>query len=500
MIRLLAPLFAAAVLCAALPAAAQRPAEVAYAEGVLAYEAEEWERAAQLFAEVQEVDPEHPSAGHYRGLALIALEQYEDAVDALEGAARAAPEEGVVQRDLGIAYLLMGNLAFAARQLGQAVRAEPGSAEGRYYLGVALARQGDCVVAARHLAEARRLDAAVTQETRYLEGLCHIRHGDMEEVREAVDPIIRAPVSTPLVEASRRFVRIALRSEGIETAVFSGRAGLSVGYDSNPTLAAREATHYHSFSPVVQLDATVRAVANEHHTLAGSISAYRSFNFPDAHASDYNYTLVTGSAYYRLRGHGGGARHELHLGYDFALDLFDGGQPLTDQHHLYSETHGGRIAWTIRQSPELQSRLTVLVRSGTFSLLRRNNVGVLVGFGQTAAVAGRSLLLMVEGTVRLEEAHSPDYDVVAPGILVAATWSAPWSLTVSAWVAYEHEDHPSSSDGRVDDMVAASLSVERPIVPHLSIALSWMHTESFSTVERFDYGRDIVAATLWGRI
>jgi hypothetical protein len=315
-----------------------------------------------------------------------------------------------------------------------------------------------------------------------------------------VEPIVRAPVSTPVVEAARRFVRVALRSEGIETAPFSGSATLAVGYDSNPTLAPRGAERYDSFEPVLQLDATVRAYATETHTLGGRVQAYRSFPLPAESARDYSFTLLAGSAFYRLRLPGGGARHELHLAYDFALGLFDGDPPLTDGNHLYSEHHGGRLAWTIRPSETQQTRLTVLVRHGTFSQLRRNNLGVTIAFGQSMSLAAGAVLLLVEGTVRLEEAHSPDYDVVAPGVLAALTWSAPLRLLVSCWAFYEHEDHPSSAEGRVDEMLTTSLSVERPVLPHLSIGLSWVHVESLSTVPRLDYGRDVAGLTVRGRI
>lgn len=482
-------------------AGAEVAAELAFARGVIAYHEGDLEAAQAAFREALEHDGEHLRAAHYLGVSLISQGEYEAAVDVLEPAAGAHPDAPALRLELGVAYLLWGNLAFAARTLAAAAEELPDSGRARFFLGVALVRQGDCEPAGRHLEEAARLEPDLVPEASYLAGLCLAREGDLERARRRLQPLADSPVDAPVADAARRFVRLALRAEGIETALLSARASVSAQYDSNPTLAPNEGAERHdSVAPVFQLDATLRPVATERHTLAGRVAFYRSFYLPDEPAADYNYTHLAASAYYQLRGELGGVQHQLQLGYDFALGLFDGPPPLADENHLYSELHGGRVLWTVRESADLQTRLALLVQHRRYAVRRRNNTGLTVGLGQTVAVPVAGLQLYLEGTIRIEEAHSLEYDVVAPGALLSVTWSAPWELLVSGFVLYEHEAHPASSEGRADEQINLSVAVQRQIIDHLGLSLVWMHTENISTVARFDYRRDVLSLSIWGEL
>ncbi len=498
---------AAAVLALSASAGAETSPEVDFAAAVVAFAEGDYEVAVEGFREVLEARPEHRGAGHYLGRALLALERYEEAVDALAQAASAHPADRAIRLDLGLAFLQMGNQAFAARTLAQVVRAEPESARARFLLGVALFRQGDCDLAVEHLAEARRLDASLGPRARYLSGLCAVRGEDFDRAREELGPVARSPLDEPLADAAQRFIDLSLRAEGTETRVFTGSAGLSFQFDSNPTVAPGTLEPFPSFGLVLQAEGTLRAVATEGHTLAGRVGFYRSFYFPAPEAADYDLTFLTGSALYQLRGEGGGARHQLQLGYEFSLSLFDGEppQPPVDDRHIYNELHGGRVVWSVRQTEELLMRLTLLVRHRTFAWSRRNNLGVTAGLGQAVAFRGDGVQLYVEVTARAEEAGT-EYDLFAPGALVSVSWRAPWDLLLTGWVLYEHEIYPirrwggSDDEERRDHAVTVSLSLERPIVRHLALSLDWRHWENISTVESFTYRRDVVSLNVTGRL
>lgn len=472
--------------------------EVALASGVVAFIDGNYEEASRQLRRVLEHEPGHLRAAHYLGRSLMALEDYEAALDVLEPAAANHPNSWELRVDLGVTYLVLGNDGFAARTLAGVVEERPDVARARFYLGAALSRQGDCDLAARHLTEARRLDEDLAPQSQYLAGLCHARAGDIEEARVELQPLARSPLDDPVADAARRFVRMALRAEGIETARFSASAAISMQYDSNPSLAPNTSENLHSAAPVFQVDAVVRAVATERHTLAGRVGFYRSFYLPDERAADYNYTHIAASAFYQLRGQLGGVQHQLQLGYDFALGLFDGDPPLADENHLYSELHGFRTVWSIRETERLQTRVSLLGQDRSFAVRRRNNLGFTIGIGQTVSFPSVGLQMYLEGTVRVEDAYSLDYDVIAPGALLSLSGRLPWELIVTGWALFEHEDHPASSENRVDEQLTTSLSVQRQIIPHLGLSLSWMHTENISTVARFDYRRDVVSLSLWG--
>lgn len=491
---------------AAAPARAQSTPDLTFATGVVAFTSGDYQTAARRFREVRADDPDHLAAGHYLGRALMALEEYEEATDVLAEVSDAHPEAVDVRIDLAQAFLAWGNDAFAARTLAAVVREHPDIARARFLLGFALVRVGDCDLAAEHLDQARRLDPDLEPRARYMSGVCAARSGDLEEARRVLDPVARSHLDEPATDAARRIVQLSLRSEGIETRFFTGRAAISTQFDSNPTLAPGSLESYPSFGLVFQADGTFRAVATERHTLAGRVSFYRSFYFPDEHAWDFNFTHVAGSAYYQLRGESSGARHQLQLGYDFGLGIFDGERPLTDQNHLYSELHGGRVVWSARETDDLLTRVSLLIRHQTFAAERRNNLGVTVGVGQAVAIRRAALQLYVEATLRTEAASAEfaaaDYDALAPGLLVSLSWRAPWELLVSGWVLYEHEWYPRWTEAteRTDDVVAISLAVERQIVQHLGLTLSWNHWENISSLEHYMYRRDMVSLTVWGRL
>lgn len=505
MIRTAAALTLAVAIAVIAPARARAeaapPPDVDFAAGVVAYLDGDYETAVRLLRRAIEAAPASGlGATRYLGMSLVALEDFDGALDVLEPAVEAHPDELDLRVDLGVVYVLAGNDGFAARTLAAAVERAPGSARARFYLGVALVRLGDCELAGQHLAEARRLDEAFEARARYLTGLCLARAGDVDEAREELTPLASSPLDEPVADAARRFVRLALRADGIETARVSARAATSIQYDSNPTLAPGTLERFDSVGLVLQADATVRALATERHTLAGQVAFYRSFYWPDDHAAEYDYTHVAASAFYQLRGRLGEARHQLQVGYDFALGLFDGDPPLTDGNHLYSELHGLRTIWSIRETDRLQTRVSLLAQSRTYAMLRRNAVALTVGLGQTVSFPAQGLQMYLEGTVRVEDAHSLDYDVVAPGFLMSLSGRLPWELILSGWALYEHEAHPGSSEGRTDEQLTVSLSLQRQIVRHLGLTLAWFHGENLSTVERYAYRRDVVSLTLWGAL
>ena len=490
----------------AAPASAQSGPEIAFASGVVAFSTGDYETAVQRFREVLVDDPDHLAAGHYLGRALMALGEYEDATDVLAQVSDAHPDAEDVRIDLAQAFIEWGNDAFAARILDGVVQASPDSSRARFLLGFALVRMGDCDLAARHLDASRRLDPDLGSRSRYMLGVCTARDGDLAEARRVLEPVARSHLDEPVTDAARRIVEISLRSEGIETRTFTGRAAISTQFDSNPTLAPESLERFPSFGLVFQADGTLRAVATERHTLAGRVSFYRSFYFPDDQAWDYNFTNVAGSAFYQLRGESAGARHQLQLGYDFGLGMFDGERPLTDRYHLYSELHGGRVVWNARETEDLLTRVSLLVRYQTFAAERRNNLGVTVGVGQALALRRAAVQMYLEGTLRAESAGADtaatSYDAIAPGVLLAVSWRAPWELLVSGSVLYEHEWYPrwTAEQERTDDVVVISLAVEREVVDHLGLTLSWNHWENASNLEHYLYRRDAVSLTVWGRI
>jgi tetratricopeptide (TPR) repeat protein len=515
---------------------AQVSHETAFAAGVIAFADGDYEAATALFRQVWDAEPTHRAAGHYLGRCFLAQEAYEQAVDQLSAVAQTWPEALEVQLDLGVAYLLWGNVAFAVRTLDVVVRRRPRSVRARYLLGLALTRQGDCDAAVRHLVSAERGGQAWAVRAAYVAGLCRLRQGEFLLARQTLEPLAKLSRRDPYGRAARRFLRLALRGEGIEAKLFEARAAFSVQFDSNPTvgpplgelsvirgdsptvpaeLALAPDAAFPSLGLVFEGDLVVRPIVAARRSLVFQLGFLRSFYLPGertmaatgegvadldvrVNVDDYNYTNLRASAFFQRRWRGARTRQQLQLGYDFNLGLFDGGFPLTDDHHLYMELHGGRGVWSIRESETLETRVSVLLQHRTFALQRFNNLGATLGVGQAFAFPSVGVQLYVEGTVRTEDAQSREYDIIAPGGLVSLNWRAPWSLMASAWVLFEHEIHHHSVQDRRDERVTAAVSVQRELIDHLALMLSWMHVDVISNVAGMTYDRDVLSLALRG--
>lgn len=89
---------------------------VEYRNGIEAFEAKDYKKAAAAFKRVVAVAPTHAPAQYLLGASLLGLGDYKRAVRPLEAALKADPELIDAQRDLAISYARKGDTAKATAQ------------------------------------------------------------------------------------------------------------------------------------------------------------------------------------------------------------------------------------------------------------------------------------------------------------------------------------------------------------------------------------------------
>lgn len=89
---------------------------VEYRNGIEAFEAKDYKKAAAAFKRVVAVAPTHAPAQYLLGASLLGLGDYKRAVKSLEAALKADPELIDAQRDLAISYARKGDTAKATAQ------------------------------------------------------------------------------------------------------------------------------------------------------------------------------------------------------------------------------------------------------------------------------------------------------------------------------------------------------------------------------------------------
>ena len=186
--------------------------------GVMHAQAQRFSRAAELFAEASDADPEFPQVQYSLGVAYFNAQQYDKATGPLTRALAADAGNVSIRRMLGLAWFQAENYIKAAELLatdpardsdpslqfayatalvrtGRAEEAQPvfdrllerhgDSAELQVLLGQAHAHQGDYTAAIESLRRALQLQPKVAEANTTL-GIIYLKQGRLPEAREAL--------------------------------------------------------------------------------------------------------------------------------------------------------------------------------------------------------------------------------------------------------------------------------------------------------------------------
>lgn len=491
------------LLALASPALAAEPAEALAARGIARYQAGDLAGAAALLARVPEAD-RTAAVSHHLGLALVRLGRLREGRLALAAAARLAPEARLLL-DLGQAYLAEGNAAWATRTLRRATELAPDDGAIRFYLGVALSRLGEAEAAVGELRSARRLGATGAEADAQL-ALALYLAGKHAQARDVLDGPALADRSTRA--GASRLLRASLQAQGTAASLLSAELGVGAVVDTNP-LYEHETTAPTALGPTLSGNLVLRPWLTPRHLLWLELAGARSFYLAAGEGAaekpvgDASPTELRAGAGYTLRLPKGedGPALSLALAYRFGLTFLDGPPPLADPNHIFLEQHAGQVA-LLRSGEGSESQLRYTFSRSAYADLARTSWSHELGFEHSAALLAGRIRLLGWVTVRQESATSADYNQVVPGLGLGGSLLGPLELVFGARVGYEYRNHLDSVGGvrwreqRVDSNLALTGEVARRLPWRLTLRAVYQRLQNFSTVESFDYGRDLVTLGL----
>jgi Flp pilus assembly protein TadD len=493
------------VLLAALatPAlAAEVAPELLAAQGIARSQAGDLAGAAALLARVPEA-ARTAAVNHHLGLALVRLGRLREGRLALAAAARLAPDARLLL-DLGQAYLAEGNAAWATRTLRRASEFAPDDGAIRFYLGVALARLGEAQAAVGELRTARRLGASGAETDAQL-ALALYLAGKHAQARDILDgPALRDRATRA---GASRLLRASLQAQGTAASLLSAELGVGAVVDTNP-LYEHETTAPTALGPTLSGSLVLRPWLTPRQLLWLELAGARSFYLAASEAAekpvgDASPTELRAGAGYTLRLPKGedGPALSLALSYRFGLTFLDGPPPLADPNHIFLEQHAGQVA-LLRSGEGSESQLRYTFSRSAYADLARTSWSHELGFEHSASFLAGRIRLLGWVTVRQESATSADYNQVVPGLGLGGSVLGPLELVFGARVGYEYRNHLDSVGGvrwreqRVDSNLALTGEVARRLPWRLTLRAVYQRLQNVSTVESFDYGRDLVTLGL----
>ncbi len=212
--------------------------------------------------------------------------------------------------------------------------------------------------------------------------------------------------------------------------------------------------------------------------------------------------LRAGAGYTRRLPRGDGPPLALALAYRFGLTFLDGAPPLADPNHIFLEQHAGQLSLIRGGEGKGESQLRYTLSRSAFADLARSSWGNELAFEHGASLLSGRLRLLGWLSVRHESAQSRDYNQIVPGLGLGGSLLGPLGIVLGARVGYEYRNHLDSVGGvrwreqRVDNNLALTAELVRALPRNLTLRATYQRLQNFSTVESFDYGRDLVSLAL----
>lgn len=237
-------LFAVACLLSAVAAQAQEPdAEVAAAEGILAYRTQRYDDALKLFRQALRFHPQNTRALYFLGLTYLALGQTEQALAPLETLYDLRPTDLDVLYQLGGTYFALAQYDKAEPLLEEAFRRQPDLDHLGYYVGFLRYRHKDYQRAAEAFGATKTSNADIRQLASFYRGLSLGILGLSDQALSELASAQQVQPMSPITGASVR-IREALSASPRRDDTKRLNAQLSVGgfYDDNVAINPNRST------------------------------------------------------------------------------------------------------------------------------------------------------------------------------------------------------------------------------------------------------------------
>jgi tetratricopeptide (TPR) repeat protein len=207
--------------------AQQGEAEVSVAEGVLAYEQQQYTEALSFFLHAADLNPANARAHYYLGLTYLALKKPAQAIEPLDKAHQLRPLDTNIQFQLGVAYFSTKAYEKAGPLLEEVYQHTPDRENLGYYVGVFRYQDKKYPEAVSAFEKNVSTDPNLQQLTRYYRGLALGVLGLTQEAASELEAAQKIQAVSPITAASIR-MRDELRASRRVTGAKRFRAQISL--------------------------------------------------------------------------------------------------------------------------------------------------------------------------------------------------------------------------------------------------------------------------------
>lgn len=218
---------------------AAQQAEVAYAQGIIAYDDRDYPSALEHFRRAVALAPENPHAQLYLGLSLNRTGEFQAAIQALKTALQLDPGLHRAHHPLGLAYFREKQYRSAVAQFDRALQFAPNRAATLFYLGYTHYLLNNYRQTLPLLQRASELNPTLILRAQYYRGVALYALERDAEARPAFETAISAAPETATARSAQRYLdAIEKRSWTQQRLQLQGT--VSFQYDDNVILEPNE--------------------------------------------------------------------------------------------------------------------------------------------------------------------------------------------------------------------------------------------------------------------
>ena len=490
------------LLAAAALAAELKEPQIAVEKAKLALSAQQYQEAADLLQPVVAAQPDNTEALHYLGVAQIGLKDFKGAEKSLAQALAKDPSLVAARLDRAWALLELKKADEALAELETVLAKEPDLPRAVYFKGHALLLKKDYAGAAAAFDRAAGLDPKLAQPALFYAGVCREKLGQGDKARESFLNAQALDSASPLGKASSDYLdRLEGKGQTENRKRFEASASVLYQYDTNVAAVANDeklpqnVAHRQDSREVLLVGLLGRPLLTKTWTTEAGYYFYAS-----QHAREDEYNLMM------HQGILGGTYRTSVSRYPLQLRLRAQYQwaGLGESYDYYS------TIWRLLPSAFLQennrsiTELNYAIASENFAKpgegpLNRNNLSDQILLAQYLGFFQNRAWLKVGARLMMVNADGQEYDSNRYAGLVELR-CPPWKKAeVLGGFQYEYRDYFRSSGNRRDEVLVYSLRLDQEIVKHLSAYVSADWSTYNSTLQPFDYQRDIYTVGVTGR-
>jgi len=512
------------LLLSELAAAQTTPqADVAYAQGIIAYDDRDYLEALEHFRRAVALAPERPHVQLYLGLSLSRIGEYQEAIAVLEKALQLDPGMHRAHHPLGLAYFQEQRYQEALAQFTLAVQGMPNRAATQFYLGYTHYLLQHYQEALPFLQRASELDAALALRAGYYRGVAlYALERDPEAVEAFQVAVSTAPDSLTAQSAQRYIEAIDKRAWARQRTQWQG--AVSFQYDDNVMLEPNDInlSRQGDGRTVFALLGRFLPVRRGPWRLGAEYALYQSLHF-DLHEFD------TQSHTARLLARWKSGRVTLQAATDYTLTLVDSDR-FSDWVTLQSSA-------TIRQTEALFANVSVRYRFSDYfnqfippdptdptivafasrpgrDVRDRDGQSLRAGFDQYFAFDKNRSYARLSYHFEASRNDGSDWEYDSHAVGFGLQTPLRWGVTLNlAWGLqrweYLHSNSfsaaplavltPEDNLSRKDNRLSGSVTLTRDLGRSLTLAAGYLYTSHWSNLDFFSYRRNILSLALTGR-